>query len=94
VLTGGELPACIVTDSVARIVDGVLSDPECHMNESISSGLLEYPQYTRPYDFHGAIVPDVLISGNHAKIDAWRYERSLEKTKQRRPDLIEKIRKE
>ena len=94
VLTGGELPACIVTDSVARIVDGVLSDPECHMKESISSGLLEYPQYTRPYDFHGAMVPDVLISGNHAKIDAWRYEQSLEKTKQRRPDLIEKIRKE
>ena len=94
VLTGGELPACIVTDSVARIVEGVLSDPECHMKESISSGLLEYPQYTRPYDFHGAVVPDVLISGNHAKIDEWRLEQSLEKTKQRRPDLAEKYGKE
>lgn len=94
VLTGGELPACIVTDSVARIVDGVLSDPECHEKESISSGLLEYPQYTRPYDFHGVTVPDVLTSGNHAKIDAWRMEQSLLKTKQRRPDLAEKFRKE
>lgn len=94
VLTGGELPACIVTDSVARIVDGVLSDPECHIKESISSGLLEYPQYTRPYDFHGALVPDVLISGNHQKIDEWRAEQALAKTKQRRPDLAEKYGKE
>ena len=94
VLTGGELPACIVTDSVARIVDGVLSDPECHMKESISSGLLEYPQYTRPYDFHGTVVPDVLISGNHQKIDEWREEQALLKTKRRRPDLAEKYRKE
>ena len=94
VLTGGELPACIVTDSVARIVDGVLSDPECHIKESISSGLLEYPQYTRPYDFHGALVPDVLISGNHQKIDEWREEQALAKTKQRRPDLAEKYGKE
>ena len=94
VLTGGELPACIVTDSVARIVDGVLSDPECHIKESISSGLLEYPQYTRPYDFHGSTVPDVLISGNHAKIDEWRTEQALVKTNLRRPDLAEKYRKE
>lgn len=94
VLTGGEMPACIVTDSVARIVDGVLSDPECHIKESISSGLLEYPQYTRPYDFHGALVPDVLISGNHQKIDEWREEQALAKTKQRRPDLAEKYGKE
>ena len=94
VLTGGELPACIVTDSVARIVEGVLSDPECHIKESISSGLLEYPQYTRPYDFHGALVPDVLISGNHQKIDEWREEQALAKTKQRRPDLAEKYGKE
>ena len=94
VLTGGELPACIVTDSVARIVDGVLSDPECHMKESISSGLLEYPQYTRPYDFHGVTVPDVLISGNHQKIDEWRTEQALIKTNHRRPDLAEKYRKE
>ena len=94
VLTGGELPACIVTDSVARLVDGVLSDPECYMNESISSGLLEYPQYTRPFEFHGVTVPDVLISGNHANIDRWRHERALEKTKERRPDLSEKFQKE
>ena len=94
VLTGGELPACIVTDSVARLVDGVLSDSECHMKESISSGLLEYPQYTRPYEFHGAIVPDVLISGNHANIDKWREEQAIRKTEERRPDLIKKFRKE
>ena len=94
VLTGGELQACIVTDSIARLVDGVLSDSECHMKESISSGLLEYPQYTRPYEFHGAKVPDVLISGNHANIDKWRLNESLKKTEERRPDLIEKSRKE
>ena len=94
VLTGGELPACLVTDSVARLVPGVLSDPECYMKESISSGLLEYPQYTRPFEFHGVTVPEVLISGNHANIDRWRNERALEKTKERRPDLSEKFRKE
>ncbi len=94
VLTGGELPACIVTDSVARLVHGVLSDPECYMNESISSGLLEYPQYTRPFEFHGVTVPEVLISGNHANIDRWRYEKAMEKTEERRPDLSEKFRKE
>ena len=94
VLTGGELPACIVTDSIARLVDGVLSDSECYTKESISSGLLEYPQYTRPFDFHGATVPEVLISGNHANIDKWRQEQALSKTEQRRPDLYEKFRKE
>ncbi|MBE6531173.1 MAG: tRNA (guanosine(37)-N1)-methyltransferase TrmD [Ruminococcaceae bacterium] len=88
VLTGGELPACIVTDSVARLVDGVLSDAECHLNESISSGMLEYPQYTRPFEFHGVSVPEVLISGNHGNIDKWRKEQALEKTKTRRPDLL------
>lgn len=90
VLTGGEIPACIVVDAVARLVDGVLSDPECYEKESISSGLLEYPQYTRPYEFHGVCVPDVLISGNHAKIDEWRNSQALIKTQQKRPDLIEK----
>jgi len=94
VLTGGELPACIVTDSVARLVDGVLADSECYTKESISSGLLEYPQYTRPFDFHGATVPEVLISGNHANIDKWRQEQALIKTEKRRPDLYEKFRKE
>ena len=90
VLTGGEIPACILVDSVARLVDGVLSDPECHEKESISSGLLEYPQYTRPYEFHGVKVPDVLISGHHEKIDAWRHRMALDLTKRNRPDLLEK----
>lgn len=90
VLTGGEIPACILVDSVARLVDGVLAAPECYLEESISGGLLEYPQYTRPYEFHGVKVPDVLISGHHENIDKWRKERSLELTKERRPDLYEK----
>ena len=90
VLTGGEIPACIVTDAVARLCEGVLSDAECHENESISSGLLEYPQYTRPFEFHGVSVPDVLISGHHENIDRWRRERAEEITKARRPDLYEK----
>ena len=89
VLTGGEIPACLVVDAVARLVDGVLSDPECYEKESISSGMLEYPQYTRPYEFHGVCVPDVLISGNHAKIDAWREEMAIKTTRERRPDLLE-----
>ena len=90
VLTGGEIPACILVDSVARLVDGVLAAPECHMDESISSGMLEHPQYTRPYEFHGVKVPDVLISGHHEKIDEWRKEKALERTRQKRPDLLEK----
>ena len=94
VLTGGEIPACILVDSVARLVDGVLSDPECHENESISSGLLEYPQYTRPYEFHGVKVPDVLISGHHENINSWRHEQALELTKKNRPDILEKFGKE
>ena len=89
VLTGGEIPACILTDCVARLVEGVLSDAECYEKESISSGLLEYPQYTRPYEFHGVKVPDVLISGHHANIDRWRDEQALEMTKALRPDLLE-----
>ena len=89
VLTGGEIPACILVDSVARLVDGVLSDPECYEKESISSGLLEYPQYTRPYEFHGASVPEVLISGHHENIDNWRIEQAEALTKKRRPDLYE-----
>ncbi len=89
VLTGGEIPACIVTDAVARLVDGVLSDSECYEKESISSGLLEYPQYTRPYEFHGKRVPDVLISGHHENIDKWRIECAKELTQEKRPDLYE-----
>ena len=89
VLTGGEIPACILVDSVARLVDGVLAAPECYMDESISSGMLEHPQYTRPYEFHGVKVPDVLISGHHEKIDQWRKEKALELTREKRPDLLE-----
>ena len=92
VLTGGEIPACIVVDAIARLLPGVLSDAECYEKESISSGMLEYPQYTRPYEFHGVCVPDVLISGHHANIDKWRQEKSLEITKKKRPDLIGKER--
>lgn len=88
VLTGGELPACILVDCVARLTDGVLSDPECYENESIASGLLEYPQYTRPVDYHGMRVPEVLLSGDHAKIQAWRQEAALELTRRQRPDLL------
>ena len=89
VLTGGELPACIVVDAVSRLIDGVLSDEICHEDESIASGLLEYPQYTRPPVFRGKDVPEVLLSGHHQNIDAWRLERSLELTKERRPDLYD-----
>ena len=89
VLTGGELPACILVDCISRLKDGVLSDKKCYEDESISSGLLEYPQYTRPYEFHGKKVPDVLISGNHAEIDKWRAQKALEITKQKRPDLLD-----
>ena len=90
VLTGGEIPACILVDSVSRLVDGVLSDSECYEKESISSGYLEYPQYTRPYEFHGIKVPDVLISGHHENIDRWRTEKAMEATLKKRPDIIEK----
>ena len=89
VLTGGELPACILVDAVSRLIDGVLASPECHEEESIASGLLEYPQYTRPPVYEGDEVPAILLSGDHAKIDAWRLERSLELTRERRPDLYE-----
>jgi tRNA (guanine37-N1)-methyltransferase len=88
VLTGGEIPACIVVDAVARLQDGVLADPECYQNESIASGLLEYPQYTRPYEFHGVKVPDVLISGHHANIEKWRRETAEQLTREKRPDLL------
>lgn len=89
VLTGGEIPACILTDCVARLLDGVLSDAECYEKESISSGLLEYPQYTRPYEFHGVKVPDVLISGHHSNIEKWRQEQALDMTERLRPDLLQ-----
>ena len=88
VLTGGELPACVLVDCVSRLKEGVLADKKCHEDESISCGRLEYPQYTRPYEFHGKKVPDVLISGNHAEIDKWRMQQSIEITKRKRPDLL------
>ncbi|MBQ2806460.1 MAG: tRNA (guanosine(37)-N1)-methyltransferase TrmD [Clostridia bacterium] len=90
VMTGGEIPACILVVAVARLCDGVLADPECYEKESISSGLLEYPQYTRPYEWHGVTVPDVLISGHHANIEAWRVQKATEKTERVRPDLLQK----
>ena len=90
VLTGGEIPACIIVDAVSRLAPGVLSDKECYEKESIASGLLEYPQYTRPRTFRGKKVPEVLLSGHHENIDKWRLEKSLELTKERRPDLYEK----
>lgn len=88
VLTGGELPACILVDAVARMLEGVLASPECYEKESIAGGLLEYPQYTRPPVFHGRPVPPVLLSGNHAEIDKWREDEAFLVTKERRPDLI------
>ena len=90
VLTGGELPACLVVDAVARLVDGVLADPECYEKESFSGGLLEYPQYTRPVEFHGRSVPEVLLSGHHANIEKWRTEQAVEVTRRMRPELLEK----
>ncbi len=87
VLTGGELPAMVVADCVARYVDGVLS-PESLVQESFSENLLEYPHYTRPVEYRGLRVPEVLRSGDHAKIDRWRREQSVEITKKNRPDLM------
>ena len=90
VLTGGELPAAIVVDCVARLQDGVLANRECYEKESLSDGLLEYPQYTRPRVFEGLEVPEVLINGNHALQERWKREQSLERTRRKRPDLLKK----
>jgi tRNA (guanine37-N1)-methyltransferase len=89
ILTGGELPALIVIDAVARLIPGVLGNDESAGTESFSAGLLEYPQYTRPAEYNAWGVPDVLFSGNHAEIERWRKTAALKKTWQRRPDLIE-----
>lgn len=91
VLTGGELAAMTVIDSVVRLLPGVLGQEASHVNDSFSTGLLEHPHYTRPADFRGMKVPDVLMSGNHAKIEQWRMEQTLKRTFERRPDLLENI---
>ncbi len=88
VLTGGELPACVLVDCISRMLDGVLTNEDCWRGESIASGMLEYPQYTRPYDFHGRLVPDVLLSGHHGNIEKWRREQAMKKTLECRPDLL------
>lgn len=88
VLTGGELPACILIDCVSRMISGVLSDGECYERESFMNGLLEYPQYTRPINFEGHTVPEVLLSGDHKKIEEWRKRQALEITRKNRPDLL------
>ena len=90
VLTGGELPALILIDAVSRLLPGVLGDPTGAEDDSHASGLLEYPHYTRPPEFRGDGVPEVLLSGDHAKIEKWRREQSLLRTLERRPDLLEK----
>jgi tRNA (guanine37-N1)-methyltransferase len=89
VLTGGELPALILIDAVSRLLPGVLGDPDGAADDSHATGLLEYPHYTRPPAFRGWKVPDILVSGNHAKIAQWRREQSLMRTMKRRPDLLE-----
>lgn len=92
ILTGGELSALILIDAVSRFIPGVLGNMRSVEGDSFSNGLLEYPQYTRPVDYKGWKVPDVLISGNHAQIENWRREESLRKTYRRRPDLLRKAR--
>jgi len=89
ILTGGETAAMVMVDAVVRLLPGALSKASSHEDDSFSSGLLEFPQYTRPEDFRGMKVPDVLLSGHHAKIEQWRREQSLKRTLERRPDLLE-----
>lgn len=91
VLTGGELGAMVVIDAVSRLLPGVLGKEESHLQDSFSTGILEHPHYTRPADFRGMKVPDVLLSGNHKNIEDWRKKESLKRTFERRPDLLENI---
>lgn len=91
VLTGGELPAMVLIDAVSRTAPGVLSNIDSYQEESFFRGLLEYPQYTRPYEFHGKKVPDILMSGHHANIEKWRRRQSLKRTCLKRPDLFNKL---
>lgn len=89
VLTGGELAAAVIVDSVTRLIPGVLNDETSALSDSFQNNMISPPVYTRPVDFRGWKVPDILLSGNHAKIEQWRYEQSLERTRQRRPNLLE-----
>lgn len=91
VLTGGELPAMVMIDSIARLLPGVLGNETSAVTDSFSTGLLEYPHYTRPAEFRGWKVPDVLLSGHHAKVEEWRKQQSLRRTWQRRPELLERL---
>ena len=91
VLTGGELPAMTVIDAVVRLLPGVLGQQDSHIQDSFSTGLLEHPHYTRPAEYRGMKVPDILLSGNHAEIDEWREEQSFKRTIERRPDLLEAL---
>ena len=91
VLTGGELPAMVMIDAISRLIPGVLNNEDSAEYESFTGNLLEHPQYTRPEEYNGKRVPDVLLSGHHAKIEAWRKEQSMERTKKYRPDLLEKM---
>ena len=91
VLTGGELPAMVITDSVSRMLPGVLGDSDSAPTDSFYEGILGYPQYTRPREFEGMCVPDILLSGDHARIRAWRREQSLRLTKEKRPDLLQNV---
>lgn len=88
VLTGGELPAMIMVDAISRLVPGVLHNDDSTSQESFSNNLLEYPQYTRPEEWNGKKVPEILLSGNHAKVDEWRHEQSVLRTRANRPDLL------
>jgi tRNA (guanine37-N1)-methyltransferase len=88
VLTNGALPAMVIVDAVTRLIPGALGDDESSVDESFSQGLLEYPHYTRPADFRGMKVPDVLLSGNHAEVARWRAEQARGRTRERRPDLM------
>lgn len=88
VVTGGEIPACIVIDATSRLIGGVLPSEECHEDESVASGILEYPQYTKPRSFRGLDVPLVLLSGDHKKIARWRLEEAVKITRERRPDML------
>lgn len=88
VVTGGEIPACIVIDAVSRLLDGVLASSECYEGESVASGILEYPQYTKPRVFRDREVPEILLSGDHAKIDRWRLEEAVKITRERRPEML------